>query len=76
MPGFEWEQAEDVHVGDYTAGPYSFVSDWFLGDYFFWNTEGRFYICSFTAKEGEYDELAEKLLESLETFQVLSDMQG
>lgn len=75
MPGFEWQQEEDVAVGEYTANRYSFTSDWYYGDYFLWYTEDKLYICSFTAREDEYDELLVKLLESLETFKVLSEMQ-
>lgn len=75
MPGFEWQQEEDAIVGEYNASRYSFTSDWFYGDYFFWYTAEKLYICSFTAREDEYDELLVKLLESLETFEVLSEMQ-
>ncbi len=75
MPGFEWQQEEDVAVGEYTANRYSFTSDWYYGDYFLWYAEDKLYICSFTAREDEYDELLVNLLESLETFIVLSEMQ-
>ncbi|MDD5016598.1 MAG: hypothetical protein PHO15_00690 [Eubacteriales bacterium] len=71
---FEWEQAAPVGVGAYTAQRYHFTMQGFFGDYFIWVTESRIYICSLTAEADEYDQVLAMLLESLGTFQVLSDM--
>ncbi len=75
LPGFEFMQEEDVVVGKYTGSRYSFTSDLVYGDYIMWNTKDKLFICTFTAREDEYDDLLAKLLESLKSFEVLSEMQ-
>lgn len=71
---FEWELLDDIPVGLYTGQRYHFSTDQFVGDYIFWETEERIYICSFTSSETLYEKDFSLLESSLESFQVYSDV--
>lgn len=71
IPGFEWNQEDNIEVGSYTGYRYHFSGDEFTGDYIFWETEAKLYICSLTSFPNDYEDNAELLIRSLKSFKTL-----
>ena len=71
---FEWEQTDSIMAGEYSAEHYSFTTEGVVGDYFFWHSQSRLYICTFTAFENEYVDLYPLAVESIGTFVAVSEM--
>ena len=72
--GFEWIQDEPVNVGIYMGERYHFWGEGIKGDYIIWETQNLLYTCCLTAQEADYNHYIGLLLDSLETFYVISEM--
>ena len=72
--GFVWIQDEPVNVGIYVGERYQFWGEGIKGDYIIWETQSLLYTCSFTAQDSNYNDYLGLLLDSLETFYVISEM--
>lgn len=72
--GFEWIQDEPVNVGIYMGERYHFWGEGIKGDYIIWETQNLLYTCSLTAQDADYNSYIGLLLDSLETFYVISEM--
>jgi|GEM_PF-2490015 len=78
---FEWRKEPDIKAGEYDAARYHFIGDIggnegiIEGDYFYWWTDSRLYICSFTALTEDYAVEYETLKDALLTFETYDEME-
>lgn len=73
-----WEPTDMLQIGEYTATQYFFTGQYknsnrtIIGNYLFWWTEDRLFICSFTAYPDEYEDVYSLFVESISSFKPLS----
>ena len=75
-----WENAEPVMAGKHEAARYTYTGELkstgspIRGDYLFWWTDERLYICSFIAFSDIYEGYFDILTDSLETFKTYAEI--
>ncbi len=78
---FEWEQKANIEVGAYSATRFHFIGtskdvyQEIEGDYFFWWTDKKLYICSLTALPEKYDDYFNMLESSLKSFKTYEELE-
>jgi hypothetical protein len=77
-----WENADPVMAGKYEAARYTYTGELkstgskIAGDYLFWWTDERLYICSFITFSDIYDSYFGILTNSLATFKTYAETEG
>jgi hypothetical protein len=73
IDSFEWNEEDDVTVGNYTGCRYHFTSTAMDGDFILWEIDDLLYICSFSSDKQTYGEYYTLLVDALGSFKTFGE---